>query len=173
MPQAFSSGNGITLERQKPVSIIRYQPYSQSELSTAFDRLATLREEMDRFFDSPFGSFLRSPGSLRSWSPPLDVYQDKDNFTVVVELPGLKRENIDISLRDDSLTVSGERKAEENRGEQGFSAERFYGSFQRTVKLPTLVDANHAKASYQDGILKVVLPKAESAKPKQIAVSVS
>jgi HSP20 family protein len=76
-------------------------------------------------------------------------------------------------LRDDSLTVSGERKAEENRGEHGFSAERLYGSFQRTVKLPTLVDANHAKASYQDGILKVVLPKAESAKPKQIAVSVN
>jgi HSP20 family molecular chaperone IbpA len=73
------------------------------------------REEMDRLFDSPFGSFLRSPASLRSWSPPLDVYQDKDNFTIVVDLPGLKKENIDISLRGETLTISGERKAEEGR----------------------------------------------------------
>jgi HSP20 family protein len=168
------SGNAITPEKEKsPMDMIRYQPYSQSELSTAFDRLATLREEMDRLFDSPFGSFLRSPASLRSWSPPLDVYQDKDNFTIVVDLPGLKKENIDISLRGETLTISGERKAEEKKGEQGFRAERFYGSFQRTVKLPALVDPNKVKASYQEGILKVLLAKAEEAKPKQIAVSLS
>jgi HSP20 family protein len=156
------------------MNIIRYQPYPQSELSTAFDRLATLREEMDRLFDSPFGSFFRSPASLRSWSPALDVYQDRDNFTVAVELPGLKKEDIDISLHSDTLTISGERKAEEKKNaEQGFRAERFYGSFQRTVTLPAPVDAKHVKASYQDGILKVVLPKAEEAKPKQIEVSVS
>jgi HSP20 family protein len=155
------------------MNIIRYQRYPQSELSTASDRLATFREEMDRLFESPFGSFFRSPGSFRSWSPALDVYQDKDNFTVVVELPGLKKEEIDISLHGDALTISGERKAEEKKGKEGFRTERFYGSFQRTVTLPAAVNAKDVKASYQDGILKVVLPKAEEAKPKQIEVSVS
>jgi HSP20 family protein len=85
----------------------------------------------------------------------------------------VKKENIDITLRGGTLTISGERKAEEKKGEQGFRAERLYGSFQRTVKLPALVDPNKVKASYQEGILKVLLPKAEEAKPKQIAVSVS
>ena len=155
------------------MNIIRYQPYPKSELSSAFDRLATLREEMDRLFDSPFGSFFRTPGSFRSWSPALDVHQNKDNFTVVVELPGLKKEEIDVSLHGDVLTISGERKAEEKKGEQGFRTERFYGSFQRTVTLPAAVDTKQVKASYKDGILKVVLPKAEEAKPKQIEVSVS
>jgi HSP20 family protein len=151
----------------------RYQPNLQSEFSTAFDRLATLREEMDRLFGTPFGPIQRSAVSLHSWSPPLDVYQDKDSFTVVVDVPGLKKENIDISLREQNLTISGGRAAEENRGEQGFRAERFYGSFQRTVRLPTRVDPNNVTASYQDCILKIVLPKAEAAGPKQIAVSVN
>jgi len=151
----------------------RYQPHSQSELSAAFDRFVTLREEMDRLFGPAFGSIGRPAASFQSWSPPLDVYEDKDNFTVVVDLPGLKREKIEVSLREQNLTVSGERTPEENTGEQGFRAERFYGSFQRTVKLPAQVDPSMVKASYQDGILKVVLPKAEAAKPKQIAVSVN
>jgi HSP20 family protein len=155
------------------MSIIRYQRYPQSELTTGFERLASLGEEMDRLFESPFGPFFRSPGSFRSWSPALDVYQDKDSFTVVVELPGLKKEEIDISLHDDVLTISGERRAHEKKGKEGFRTERFYGSFQRTVTLPAAVDAKNVKASYQDGILKVVLPKAEEAKPKQIEVSVS
>ena len=149
----------------------RYLPHTQLELSAAFDRFATLREEMDRLFGSTFGSTVRTPASFQSWSPPLDVYEDKETFTVVIDLPGLKKENIEISLREQNLTVSGERTVEENTGEQGFRAERFYGSFQRTVNLPAQVDPNSVKASYQDGILKVVLPKAEAAKPKQIAVS--
>jgi HSP20 family protein len=116
---------------------------------------------------------MRSPGSFHRWSPPLDVYQDKDSFTVVIDLPGLKKENIEISLREQNLTVCGKRPTEENTGEAGFRAERFYGTFQRTVQLPTQVDPNAVKASYQSGILKVVLPKSEAAKPKQIAVSVN
>jgi HSP20 family protein len=150
----------------------RYQPYLQSEFSAAFTRLALLREEMDRLFESPVGPILRPPGSLRNWSPPLDVYEDKDCFTVLLDLPGLKRQDIEITLREQNLAISGERRAEGNKGEQGFRAERFYGGFQRTVKLPAQVDPNNVKASYQDGVLKVVLSKAEAAKPKQIGVSV-
>jgi HSP20 family protein len=104
------------------------------------------------------------------WNPAVNVYQDKDRFTVVVELPGLKKEEIEISLHDDTLTIAGERKREES-SEQEFLTERLYGKFQRSLTLPTAVDAETVKASYKDGLLQVELPKAEEAKPKQIEVA--
>jgi HSP20 family protein len=158
--------------QRKPMNIQRYQRYPHSELSRAFDRLATLREEMDGLFDSSFRSFFRTPGSFSTWSPAIDVYQDKDQFTVVAEVPGMKKEELNLSLHNGVLTISGERKREE-KSEQGFRSERFVGRFQRSVTLPASVDPSKVKANYQDGLLKVVLPKSEEAKPKQIDVSVS
>jgi len=128
-----------------------------------------MRAEMDRVFESTFGSFSRSPAPLSRWRPPVDVYQDKDQFTVIVELPGLKKEEIEISLHDNTLTISSERKCEES-GEQEFLTERSYGKFQRSLTLPTAVYAEKVKASYKDGLLQVVLPKAEEAKPKQVEI---
>jgi HSP20 family protein len=154
------------------MNIVRYQRYPQSDLSVALDRLANMREEMERVFESPFGSFFRPLGSLSRWTPAVDVYQDKDQFIVQAELPGLKKEEIEISLHDDTLTIAGERKAPATT-DQGFRTERFYGKFQRSLNLPALVDAEKVKANYKDGILTIVLPKAEEAKPKQIEVSVS
>jgi HSP20 family protein len=156
--------------RFKPMNIIRYHHNGRS-LAQAFDRFAAFRDEMDRLFDSSFGPAFRAPGPFTRWTPALDVYQDKDQFTVVAELPGLKKEDIELSLHDDVLTISGERK-QEKKGEEGYRNERFFGRFQRSVTLPAGVDSNKVKATYQDGILKVVLPKAEEAKPKQIEVSV-
>jgi len=153
------------------MNIIRYRNAGGSDLVQAFDRFAVLRGELDRLFDSSFGPAFRTPGSFSRWAPALDVYQDKDQFTVVAELPGLKKEDIELSLHDGVLTFSGERK-QEKKGEEGYRNERFFGRFQRSVTLPTNVDGNKVKATYQDGILKVVLPKAEEAKPKQIEVSV-
>ena len=124
---------------------------------------------MDRVFELT-GSFSASPAPLCRWNPAVNVYQDKDRFTVVVELPGLKKEEIEISLHDDTLTIAGERKREESR-EQEFLTERLYGKFQRSLTLPTAVDAEKVKASYKDGLLQVDLPKAEEAKPKQIEVA--
>ena len=89
---------------------------------------------------------------------------------MVVELPGLKKEEIEISLHDDTLTISGERRREESN-EQEFLTERSYGKFQRSFILPTAIDAEKVKASYKDGLLQVVLPKAEEAKLKQIEVA--
>jgi HSP20 family protein len=155
-----------------PMNIQRYQYYPHSELSRAFDRLATLHEEMDGLFGNSFRSFFRTPGSFSTWSPAIDVYQDKDQFTVVAEVPGMKKEELELSLHNGVLTISGERKREE-KSEQGFRSERFVGRFQRSVTLPASVDPNKVKASYQDGLLKVVLPKSEEAKPKQIEVAVS
>jgi HSP20 family protein len=154
------------------MNVIRYRNQGRSDLVQAFDRFATLRDELDRLFDRSFGPVFRTPGSSFShWAPALDVYQDKDQFTVVAELPGLKKEDIELSLQDGVLTISGERK-QEKKSEEGYRNERFFGRFQRSVTLPAGVDGNKVKATYQDGVLKVVLPKAEEAKPKQIEVSV-
>jgi HSP20 family protein len=161
----------IFQRKVNPMNLKRYQPYPHSELSRAVDRLATLREEMDGLFDTSLLPFFRTPGSFSAWSPAIDVYQDKDQFTVVAEVPGMKKEDLVLSLHNGVLTIAGERKREE-KSEQGFSSERFVGRFQRSVTLPASVDPNQVKASYQDGLLKVVLPKSEEAKPKQIEVSV-
>jgi len=153
------------------MSLIRYQV---PELSTwsPFDRLTSLRDEMNRLFDFSWPS--RDSGLLSGWSPALDVFDDKDNFVVKVELPGMKKDEINLSLHDGVLSISGERKHEREAKDGGaFRSERYFGKFQRSVTLPTAVDPNKVTASYKDGVLTVELPKAEEAKPKQIAVSVS
>jgi HSP20 family protein len=155
------------------MNIQRYQHYTQPELSRAFDRLATLREEMDGLFESSFSPFFRTSGSFSTWSPAIDVYEDKDRFTVIAEVPGMKKEDLNITLQNGVLTISGERKQEGKKSEQGFRSERFVGRFQRSITLPTSVNSSGVKATYQDGILRVELPKSEEAKPKQIEVSVS
>lgn len=152
------------------MSLIRYQTPTLSNW-TSFDRLASLRDEMDRLFDFTFPS--RDTGLFSGWSPALDLYDNKDAFVVSVELPGMKKEEIDLSLQEGVLTISGERRHEkENKEGQTFRSERYFGKFQRSVNLPTMVDANKVKASYKDGILTVHLPKAEEAKPRQIEVNV-
>ena len=154
------------------MNIVRYQRYPQSDLSVALDRLANMREEMDHVFESSFGSFFRPLASLSRWTPAVDVHQDNNQFTVQVELPGLQKEEIEISLHGDTLTVAGERK-HQGTPEQGFRTERFFGKFQRSLTLPAVVNAEKVNATYKDGILTVVLPKTEEAKPKQIEVSLS
>jgi len=139
-----------------------------------FGRLTSLRDEIDRLFEAPIAELANPSRLLSGWTPALDVYEDKDNLFVKVELPGLKKEQIDISLHDGSLSISGERKGEEEHQEgEVYRAERYYGRFQRTVTLPTPVASERVKAQYKDGILTVTLPKTEEAKPKHIDVSVS
>ena len=137
-------------------------------------RLADLREEIDRFFESPLNGLSRATQFLGEWAPALDVYEDKENFVVKAELPGMKREDIDVSLHEGSLIISGERKSETRTEEsQTHHTERFYGRFQRSVSLPTTIATDRVKADYKDGILTVTLPKTEEAKPKKIEVSVT
>jgi len=155
------------------MSIIRYQT---PELSTwsPFDRLTSLRDEMNRLFDLSLPGLTRDDGLFSGWSPALDMHQDKDNVFVKVELPGMKKEEIEISLHDGMLSIVGERKHEEKSGEgESFRSERYFGRFHRSVTLPTAVDSMKVNATYKDGILTVTLPKAEEAKPKQIQVNVS
>jgi HSP20 family protein len=137
-------------------------------------RLTDLRDEIDRLFESPLAELTRTTQLLSGWTPAVDLFEDKDNFVIRAELPGMKKEDIDISLHGDVLTLSGERKEQEvfDKAET-YRAERFLGRFQRSVTLPFAVDSKKVQASYRDGILNVTLPKTEEAKPKQIEVKVS
>ncbi|MGD0351277.1 MAG: Hsp20/alpha crystallin family protein [Verrucomicrobiota bacterium] len=154
------------------MNLIRYQ---RPDLAwPTFGRLSSLRDELDRLFESPFAGLTNASQLLSGWTPALDVYEDKENFIVKAELPGMKNEDIDVSLHDGSLSISGERKSEtKHKDAEVYRAERFFGRFQRTVTLPAPVAADKVKAQYKDGILTVTLPKTEEAKPKQIDVSVS
>ncbi|HEU6447541.1 MAG TPA: Hsp20/alpha crystallin family protein [Verrucomicrobiae bacterium] len=147
---------------------------SQQPTWPSLGRLADLREEIDRFFESPLNGLSRAQQFFGEWAPALDVFEDKENFVVKAELPGMKREEIDVSLHDGNLVISGERKSETKSEEsQTHHSERFYGRFERSVALPAAIAVDKVKADYKDGILTVTLPKTEEAKPKKIDVSVS
>ena len=151
------------------MTLMRYQE-PELAVHSPLDQLAGLREEMNRLFEGTFG---RETGIMGGWSPSLDIHQDKDNLCVHIELPGMKKEDIDISLHNGMLTIAGERKQEETVSEgEVFRSERYFGRFHRTISLPAEVDASNVKATYKDGILTVLLPKSEAAKPKQIEVKV-
>lgn len=128
---------------------------------------------------TPFQDLLESAIELAgagqsTWSPPLDVFENDDAITVRLELGGMKKEDFDISLEDDTLTLSGRRewKTEDRRGES-FRSELFRGAFRRSITLPCPVKADAVKATYTDGILEVELPKAEEAKPRKIEVKLN
>lgn len=136
---------------------------------SGFGQLTNLRDEINRLFESPTGN--GGSDVFNSWAPSLDVYEDKDNIIVRAELPGLKKEEIEISLHENVLTVSGERRNEKKyEGAETSREERFFGKFTRSMKLPKSVNANKVKAAYSDGILTVTLPKSEDAKPRQIEI---
>jgi HSP20 family protein len=153
------------------MSLLRYQ---SPELVSwpSLDRWMSLRDDLNSLFESPFWSGFGRAGQLFSaWSPALDLYQNTDNVVAIVELPGMRREDIEISLHDGTLTISGERRRDASNGDKAERTERYIGKFRRSITLPTRVDANKVSVTYRDGILAVTLPKAEEAKPKQIPVS--
>jgi len=138
-----------------------------------FGRLSDLRTEIDRLFESPFTELARTSSLLGGWMPALDLFEDKDHFIVTAELPGMKKDDINLTVHDGCLTISGERREERKReSAEVHRAERFVGRFQRTVALPAPVAVEKITASYKDGVLTVTLPKTEEAKPKQIEVKV-
>jgi HSP20 family protein len=150
--------------------------WQRPELATwhGFGRLSNLRDEIDRLFEAPLTELAKTSQLFSGWTPALDVFEDKDTVVVKAEVPGMKKEDIEISLHDGSLSISGERKGERNSEDaEVYRAERFFGRFQRTVMLPSPVNADKVKAQYKDGILTVTLPKTEEAKPKHIDVNVS
>jgi HSP20 family protein len=131
--------------------------------------VARLQEEVQRLFESPFNEFGSQFFNVRP--PALDVYEDKENLVVSLEVPGTKRESFEIGLHDGVLSISGERRfADRKPKATDYRTERFEGRFQRSVTLPKAVQADKVRAAYKDGILTITLPIAAEAKPKQIVV---
>jgi len=132
--------------------------------------MMTLREAMDRLFDDAF----TRPISLRDggWSAPaVDMYQTDDEVVVRASLPGFKADEVQINVTGDVLTLRGERKQQEEKKERAWHIrEHRWGSFERSIALPTEVKADKAVADFENGILTITLPKAEEVKPKTITV---
>ena len=139
--------------------------------SSAERSLGRLRSEIDdlfeRFFgDWPFGELWSAQTGI---FPPIDVADQEDRVVVKAELPGVSADDIDLSVLDNTLTISGEKKQEKEEKHDGYyHAERRYGAFHRTVQLPASVDAEKVEAKFRDGVLTVTLPKDERARPKKI-----
>lgn len=135
--------------------------------------IMTLREAMDRLFDDAFTrpfSLTREGGY--SWaSPAIDMYQTDNDVVVKAALPGLNPEEVQINVTGDILMIKGEAKHEEERKDRSWHIrEQRWGAFERSIRLPTGVLSNQAKADFQNGILTVTLPKSEEVKPKAITV---
>lgn len=107
------------------------------------------------------------------WSPLIEMYEKADKFIVRAELPGIKKEDLDISLIGDTLTISGERKPEAKiKDEEYIKCELYYGKFSRAIILPSAIDPSKVEATYENGILVINLSKAEEAKPKKIELKI-
>jgi HSP20 family protein len=136
-------------------------------------RFPAFREEMDKVFED----FFRTAGfpSLKDggWMPAVDVHETKSDIIVTMDIPAIDPGAISVAVIEDKLTVKGERKREkELKEEDYYRAERAYGSFQRIVPLPAGVVGAKAKATYKDGVLKIVIPKSKKAVPKEIKITV-
>jgi HSP20 family protein len=146
------------------------------ELTTwrPFRELDKMRSEMDRLWDAFFeGRPRKNMMEGEEWLPSVDVSETKNDLVVKAELPGMDPKDIDISLSDGLLTIKGEKKQEKEEKEENYHfIERSYGSFTRSVQLPKEVKHEKISASYRNGVLKVVLPKSEEAKTKEVKIKV-
>jgi len=134
--------------------------------------LLTMNDRLNRVFDEALG---QSTGALESgqWAPAVDLREEENQFVLQADMPGMKKEDMDIHVENSVLTIQGERRFEaEDRKDNYHRIERAYGKFVRSFTLPTRVKADAITASYRDGILEVVIPKAEESKPKKIAIKV-
>jgi HSP20 family protein len=134
--------------------------------------LFDLRKEIDTMFDNRFFGGMLQRFSDQSWAPVMDIVESEKDFTVKVELPGMKKEDIKINIENNTLSIEGERKTESEEKKKTFHRiERSYGQFYRAVSLPKHVDDAKIKAEFNDGLLTITLPKAETAKTKAIEIT--
>jgi HSP20 family protein len=136
--------------------------------------LVSLHDRMNRLFEDVLGHPLQEGLGPATWTPPVDIYETETSIILKAELPGVRLEHIDLQVTDNTLILRGERRLEKNVKEEHYHRiERVYGAFYRAFTLPTAVRRDQIKASLRDGILEVVVPKAEDATPKQIKVEVA
>ena len=149
------------------MAIVRWRP---------FEDLLNMQDEMSRFLDSFFGERAparRAEESQSSWLPRVDISESENEILVRADAPGMSKDDIKITMSENVLTISGEKKIERDEKKENYHRiERVFGSFQRNFYIPSNVDAEKINASYKDGVLSVALPKKEEAKPKEIPVHV-
>jgi HSP20 family protein len=146
------------------MNIVRYDPFRE---------LRNLQDEMTRVFTGavPAGSG-REDMLNGAWSPKVDIFENKDNLVLEAELPGMSRDDFDLSIENNVITLSGERKFEKKTEEGNYHRlERAYGSFTRSFTLPQTVTADGAKAEFNNGMLHVTLPKREETKARKIEIA--
>ena len=141
-----------------------------------FRDLLGLQDRMNRLFDESVRSVRQGDEALSTsvWTPPVDIFETENEVVVKAELPEVNQKDIEIQVENSTLTLRGERRFDKEVKQESFHRiERPYGTFARSFTLPTTIDQEKIKADYKDGILKVVMPKREETKPKQIRVAVS
>jgi HSP20 family protein len=137
--------------------------------------LSELRREMDKLFDD----FWSAPNAARSlqemeaqWSPACDVEEADNHYLISLEMAGVPKDQVKVESHDNQIVISGERRNEAKKKENGqWYSERRFGKFQRAFTLPAGIDTDKVEANYQDGVLRVYVPKAESVKPRQIKIT--
>jgi HSP20 family protein len=148
------------------MALIRWDPFRE---------MSSLQERMNRVFSevlarSPIGEEEISRGA---WVPAVDIFETPESIVLKAELPGITKDDIFVEVKDNTLSLKGEKKFEKEVKEENYHrVERSYGSFQRAFTLPSTGQQDKVKAKFKDGILEIVLPKVEEAKPKQIKVEV-
>ncbi|MDZ7597314.1 MAG: Hsp20/alpha crystallin family protein [Desulfobacterales bacterium] len=135
--------------------------------------LSNFRKEMDRLWKRFFGDAPFAPGFLEGWAPTVDISETPKEFIVKAELAGVDPKDVEVSLSGDLLTIKGEKKKEEeDKDAEHYFAERFWGTFQRSFKLPASVQEDKIEATFKKGVLKIRLPKVAEAQHKKIQIQV-
>jgi HSP20 family protein len=140
---------------------------------TPMGNLQSFQDEMNRMFNQFFrgGTGEEAGWGVRTWTPPVDLYETDDALILKAELPGVSKDDVSIEIHQNTLVLRGQRKHEaEVQQDRYHRVERAYGTFQRSFVLPTMVDQKKVQATYKDGVLELRLPKSEAAKPKRIAI---
>jgi HSP20 family protein len=161
------------IQEEFAMALVRWNP--MRDLLPSQSDMFWVQREINRMFDSLWhGDYPESADALRStWSPSVDLVERDNDYLVKVEVPGIRKDDVKITVQDNVLTIRGEKnQGKEAKDSHYHQIERSYGSFQRSFALPTGFISNKIDATYKDGILSVVLPKAEEAKPKEIEVAV-
>jgi HSP20 family protein len=140
---------------------------------TPMRNLQSFQDEMNRMFDQFVrgGTGEEAGWGVRTWVPPVDIYETDDAVILKAELPGVSKDDVSVEVHQNTLLLRGQRKHEAEVKEENYHrVERVYGTFQRSFVLPTMVDQEKVQATYNDGILELRLPKSEAAKPRRIAI---
>jgi HSP20 family protein len=155
--------NFLNIRRVTNMELVRFEPFAG---------FGNLRSVFNGLFDENLGRSSTQP-SVSKWYPAVDVLESKDSYLIRAELPGMKREDIKVEVKDGTLVLSGERKFEKPAdGVEYRHVERVTAKFWRSFSLPETVKQDGIEATYKDGILEIRVPKAEEAKPRQIEISV-